>query len=354
MSIEQQMNERSHARFSASAAARWMRCPGSIALSDGMGSKSSAQADEGTRAHAYAARLLLEALGEPCESAEPDGPDMERHCRAYADFCLEREGVRKVEARVGYESIAPGGFGTADYLCWSGDGVLHVIDFKYGEGIKVSAEANPQLMLYALGALETYGEPCGAVKSVEMSIFQPRMENVSTATVTRRVLAEVGKSFKAAAQAALEPKPKCASGEWCRFCPAIGKCREHARQFASIVSSFEKDALPPDLSDEEIAQVLRMKPRLLKWLQAVEDFATECAVKGHEFDGMELKTRTVRAYVDEQAVALALKAAGIDPYTRKIKALTTVEKEVGKKKAEEILSGLIRTTEGRQSLVALK
>lgn len=355
MNIVDEMHTRAHAVFSASSAERWTHCPGSIKLSEGCENKSSAEADEGTRAHAYAAYLLQKKMGLHPDKVEPDNLEMADCCEDYAKYCHVIPGKHFIEARVNYESIAPGGFGTADFLSFDEvRGLLYVIDFKYGKGVSVLADHNKQLMLYALGALETYPDLAKSIDQIELTIFQPRLQIFSVWEISRKDLEEIKDYFIATVQLALSDLPNCNCGDWCRFCPAKGKCREYAKEFDEILKTFEKGTLPPDLTDEEITKVLRLKSKIVEWLQAVDNFALDCAVRGHDFKGFRLKSRYIRAYTDEHAVADALTKAGIDPFTQKIKPLTAIEREVGKKKTSEILNGLIHTVEGKQSLVAIK
>lgn len=346
-----------HSLFSASAAYRWLNCTASVEFSKGMPDTSSKDAEEGTLAHELAAALAARAVG--LDAVMPDreyDPDTMKYCQGYADFVAKYASavpgaVKCFEHRVDYSSIVPGGVGTADCLI-AGSDVLQVIDFKFGIGVKVDAVWNPQMMLYALGALDEFYQDGKKPALVTMAIYQPRIGNTPLFTCATEALMARASKFTEAARKALGNEAEFKTGEWCRFCRAAGKCRALKESFDALTANFDKPA--PDLTDEEIAAILSKKSAFNAWIEKVEAFATECALRGHKFPGMAIKCRTVRAYGDQEKVAMALAEAGIDPWQKKIKPLTAVERELGRKKAAEVLSGLLVQVEGKKVLAPVK
>ena len=245
----------------------------------------------------------------------------------------------------------PEGFGTGDCIIISDDR-LHIVDFKYGMGILVEAEDNPQMKLYALGALELY-DALYDIKEVSMTIFQPRREHVSTWTIPAEEL-------KSWAENVLKPRARMAyngegdylPGEWCTFCHAAARCRARAEEKLKLAQSEFR--LPPLLTDEEIEEILAILPNLTKWANEITAYATDAAVNhGKEWDGFKVvEGRSVRKYRDEEKVAEAAIEAGYnDIYRKSLITLTEMQKLMGKTKFEEVLGGLIYKPPGKPTLV---
>jgi hypothetical protein len=279
---------------------------------------------------------------------------MEELTDAYRDYVLEQltqerqtcpDAQAFVETRLDLTAYVPGSFGTCDCLIVSDD-KLHIIDFKYGQGVLVEAEENPQMKLYALGALDIY-DGLYDFKEVAMTIFQPRRENVSTWTVTVEELRRW-----AEAELADAGEGEFCSGDWCLFCKAAVKCR--ARAQAKLELAKQEFSLPPIITDEEIEDILPRLPDLTKWANDIMTYATDAALNhGKQWKGFKVvEGRSVRKYSDEDAVIKAAKDAGYtDIFKTSLITLTEMEKLMGKKKFKDILGGLVVKPQGKPTLV---
>lgn len=351
-----------HALLSPSAAHRWLHCPPSAKLAAQVPGKTSMAAEEGTAAHALAEHKLLRALRRrsqrPVSSYDTD--TMEECTDDYVSFVQEKLEQAKaeckdplifVEQHLNLEPLVPGGFGTADCLIVS-EKHLWVIDLKYGMGVLVDAEHNPQLMIYALGALAALGN-LYAVETVSLCIFQPRRENVSCWDIERKDLEEWGeKVLKPAATLAYEGQGKFTPGAWCEFCPIASKCR--ARAIKALQVAQYDFQLPPVLSDKEIAQLLKELPDFVTWANNILSYATEAAIQhGKHWPGFKVVAgRSVRKYKDPEAVGKAAEAAGYtDIWDKKLITLTAMEKLMGKENFKAILGKLIVKPAGKPTLV---
>lgn len=367
------MPDKKHARLSPSAAARWINCPGSVALSELCPPPGSSDyADEGTLAHLIAEhKVLLASDGitrtfydkrlENALKSQYYCGEMEEATDYYRDRVMEIycEGLKKdsaaelmVEQRFDLGLWIPECFGTSDAVVIAGD-TIEVIDLKYGKGVKVDAVGNPQLRLYGLGAAALYSGVYDLEK-VRMTIIQPRLDHVSTEELSMVELFDWAKDVvKPAAKAALGKNAPTACGDWCRWCPAKATCRTRAeKQLELAAYDFQQ---PPLLQPEEIGDVLRQAEELQKWVADVQAYALEQALQGEHYDGWKLvEGRSVRKYADELKVAEKLRADGWEDamiYERKLLGLTAMEKLVGKKKLTETLGELIVKPAGKPVLV---
>ena len=353
-----------HAVLSASGSHRWLNCTPSARLELEFENTGSEAAREGTAAHALCEHKLKRALH--MRSRRPvsdyDSDEMEECTDAYAEFVMEQYEAAKqvcddpvvlIEQRLDFSCYVPDGFGTGDCLIISDDR-LHIIDFKYGMGVLVEAEDNPQMKLYALGALAVY-DALYDIREVSMTIFQPRRENVSTWTVSVEDL-------KAWAENELKPRAKMAydgegeylPGEWCTFCRAAVRCRARAEEKLRLAQTEFR--MPPLLTDAEIEEILAVLPDLTKWANEIAAYALDAALNhGKEWNGFKVvEGRSVRKYRDEAAVAEAAKEAGYkDIYRQSLIPLTEMQRLMGKDKFEEILGGLITKAPGRPTLVPM-
>ncbi|MEK4359925.1 DUF2800 domain-containing protein [Paenibacillus sp. FSL M7-1455] len=351
-----------HAILSASGAHRWMNCTPSARLELEFDDNSGEAAAEGTAAHALSEHKLRRAL--KMRSKKPvspyDSDEMDTFTDGYVEFVLETIEQAKqscndplvlIEQRLDFSKYVPDGFGTGDCLIIS-DGTLHIIDFKYGQGVLVNAEENPQMKLYALGALELF-DGIYDIDTVSMIIYQPRRENVSTYTVMKESLYQWAEEvLKPKAELAFAGDGNYCPGEWCQFCRAAVKCR--ARAEAKIKLAAFEFALPPLLSDEEIAEILSSIGDLTSWANEIMAYATDAAVNhGKQWPGFKVvEGRSNRKYTDEEAVAEAAKNAGYrDIYKQSLISITEMEKLMGKPKFNEILGGLVMKPPGKPTLV---
>ena len=227
-----------HAVLSASGSKRWLSCPPSARLERKFPDKAGEAAQEGTLAHALAEARIRHWLGEISESGltlridniRHDAlysPEMGEYVSEYVDLCIEKinaaQGTALVEERLDFSRWVKNGFGTGDMVI-IGDGVLEIVDLKYGKGVPVSAEGNTQMQLYALGAIEQYGYIYD-FDHVRMSIFQPRNGGLSTQLMSVDELLAWGESIKPIAELAYEGKGEFKAGDHCRFCRAAAQCK---------------------------------------------------------------------------------------------------------------------------------
>ncbi len=350
-----------HAILSASSAHRWMVCTPSAKLEQEFNDTTSEAAAEGTAAHALAEHKLRKAL--KLRSRKPisqyDSDEMDVLTEDYVSFVMEQLAQVKlhcqdplvlIEQKLDFSRYVPDGFGTGDCLI-IGDGTLHIIDFKFGQGVLVEAEENPQMKLYALGALELF-DGIYDIERVSMTIFQPRRENVSIYTVTKDSLYLWAEEILVpTAKIAFEGGGEYTPGEHCQFCRAEVKCR--ARAEAKLKLAAFEFALPPLLSDEEIGEILGKLDDLVSWANTIRDYALATALESHEWPGWKIVAgRSNRRYTDEEEAAAALKAAGYhDIYRQVLITITEAEKLLGKKKFGEVLGGFVIKPQGRPVLV---
>lgn len=352
-----------HATLSASGAHRWIACPPSARLEESFPQSTSDYAEEGTFAHTIAEIELRKALGEsvrrPRGYAESEywSEDMDDHITRYVSLVMERVAAHPeprvlLEQKLDFSRWVPGGFGTGDVVIISDIGV-EVIDLKYGRGVPVSAVSNPQLRLYGLGAYDTYFFLYD-IHNVTMTIIQPRLDLLSTETLTVGQLTDWAEQVvRPAADLADRGEGEFSAGEHCRWCRAKAVCR--ARANANLELAKHEFADPATLSSDEIAQILVQAEELQAWAKDVQAYALEQALAGVRFDGWKLvEGRSVRKYADEGAVAAALQLEGYAEeqlYERSLLGITKMEKLVGRRRFNDLLEGLVVKPAGKPTLV---
>lgn len=358
-------SERDHALLSASSAHRWLACPPSAVAAEAYPPQDTAHTREGTTAHEVAEIIARAMINDQDFTAELEakGKEVTREMvdcaisyAAYIEEQFKAPGATVLlERRVDFSLWVPEGFGTCDCIILQGD-TLTIIDYKYGEGVAVSAVDNPQLKLYALGALNDFGfmtEP----KKVEMHIFQPRMDNTSTDTITVDELMEWGeKVVKPTAAKAFKGKGDHKPGEHCRFCPHAGKCRALTKVCTDYVETHSLRVAVPVLAPHEVAEVLKMEPLISLWLKRIKEQALTTLMDGGEVPGYKVVEGKLgnRKWTDELKVAEALKAAGyqLDDITEtKLLSPAAMDKAIGKKRAAELLTALIDRAPGNPTIV---
>ena len=361
---------RSHARLNASSSHRWMMCPPSVKLSEQFADKPSPYAEEGTflhelcelKLHRYLGDMVPELIEEQyAEHRDNDfySDEAESVTDEYVAFCIETiEAVRlscpdpliMVEHRLDYSEYVPEGFGTGDLVIVA-DGVIEVIDFKGGRGVRVDANRNSQLMLYGLGALLEF-DPLYDIHTVRMTIVQPRLSNTSTYEITAQELIRWAETeVRPKAMLAYEGAGEFCAGEWCRFCKARYTCRKRSEYHMRLA---EHDFRQPDLlSDEEIADILPVADSLNSWVQDLLAYATQAAVNGKSWPGYKLVAgRTVRKYTSEAEVIKAATEAGYtDIYKTTLLGVGDLEKRMGRKRFGEVLGKFIVKPAGAPTLV---
>ena len=356
-----------HSRFPASASHRWINCPGSIRLSEQVPQETTTSyAEEGTLAHAIAEQKLLIAIDKTVKASELkrltkdpmyDG-EMDEATTFYAGLVMEHYNAAgdsaelMIEQRVDFSDWVPDGFGTSDAIIVNDD-TIEVIDLKYGKGVRVDAEGNSQMRLYALGACAMFGDLYDFEK-VRMTIVQPRLDHVSVEEMDLHDLLEWAKVYVVpAALEAVKDDAPLSAGDWCRWCPARAICRKRAEANLELA---RYDFQPGDLLEpDEIAEILGKVDELTKWAADIEAYALQQALNGEHYAGYKLvEGRSVRKYKDELQVAEKLKAEGFSEavlYERKLLGITAMEKLVGKKKFTETLGDLVEKPAGKPVLV---
>lgn len=291
-----------------------------------------------------------------------DCDEMDAHTDGYVEFVLETladakqhcaDPIVMIEQRLDFSRYVPDGFGTGDCVIIADD-TLHIIDFKYGQGVLVEAEQNPQIMLYALGALTIY-DSLYDIERVCMTIYQPRRDNVSTWTVRVTELNDWAENtLRPRALLAFEGRGDCQPGPWCTFCRAAVKCR--ARADAKLTLAKYEFALPPLLTDAEIEEILAILDDLTKWANDILEYAQDAALNhGKQWSGFKVvEGRSNRKYLDEGAVVEAAKAAGYhDIYKKTLLPITDMEKLMGKQRFTDLLGTLVYKPPGKPALVPI-
>lgn len=359
-----------HALLSASSAKRWLACPPSARLTENMPDTGSGYAAEGTLAHSLCELKLRRKFEGLKKSAfdkafaeirknELYSPEMDGYTDQYIDYIsrivhgYSTKPAVIPEQRVDYSEIAPGGFGTSDCIILCGNDI-HIIDFKYGKGVPVSAEDNPQLKLYTLGAAREY-DMLYDIRNVTLHIVQPRTEDGNSSwSLSRDALEEWGRSIMPTAKLAWEGRGGFSCGDHCRFCKAKATCRARAEH---ILSEAEFSAVPPELlSDDELGKILVRARLFANWLSDIEEYALNEILSGKTVTGFKaVEGRSNRQITDLEAAFTILKDSGIEEamlYERRPLGLTELEKLVGgKKKLTELIGGYIEKPQGRPTLV---
>ena len=367
---EIQHSGRAHARLNASSSHRWMMCPPSVRLSEQFADKPSSYAEEGTFLHELCELKLHRYLGDMAsdviEAQYAEHRDSEFYTQEaetvtdeYVAFCVETiEAVKSscpdplimVEHRLDYSEYVPEGYGTGDLVIVA-DGVIEVIDFKGGRGVRVDAHRNSQLMLYGLGALLEF-DPLYDVRNVRVTIVQPRLSNTSTYEIAADELVRwAEKEVRPRALLAYEGKGEFCAGDWCRFCKARYTCRKRSEYHMQLA---ERDFRQPDLlSDEEITDILPIADSLNNWVQDLLAYATQQAVEGKSWPGYKLVAgRSNRKYTSEAEVIKAATEAGYtDIYKTTLLGVGDLEKRLGRKKFNEVLGMYVIKPVGAPTLV---
>ena len=352
-----------HAVLSASSSHRWLNCSPSARLEQEFEDRETEAAAEGTAAHALCEHKLRRALKLQSRRkpiSRYDSDEMDMHTDSYVQFVLETlaevrrhcaDPLINIEQRLDFSCYVPDGFGTGDCII-IGDKIMHIIDFKYGQGVLVEAEHNPQMMLYALGALCLF-DSLYDIEEVAMTIYQPRRENISTWTIPVAELKTWAENeLVPKARLAYEGKGEYRPGPWCTFCKAAVKCRARAEEKLRL-AQYEF-ARPPLLTDSEIEDILGKLDDLTRWAEEIKTYAQDAALNhGKQWHGYKVvEGRSVRKYSNEDAVVEAANAAGYhDIFRKTLLPITEMEKLMGKQEFQSILGGLIIKPAGKPTLV---
>lgn len=353
-----------HALLGASSSARWLVCTPSARLEAMFPDEQSPYAAEGTVAHDLAESILRHKLeGKKAPKLDDYSTEMIEAVNRYVDICEEKvneararssDAEAMIEARLDFSRWVPEGFGTGDMVIVA-DGILEVIDLKYGKGVPVSAVENTQMRLYALGAYDV-NEFLYDIKTVRMTIVQPRLDSVSTDEMALEELLDWGEEIKPIAQRAFNGEGECTPCDYCNFCKARHTCRALAD---TCLTAFYKDGgkLNQLLTDSEVSDILAMKDLITKWIKGVYDFAYEKALSGEkQWPGYKLVEGTSRRTItDPEAAAKTLLDNGYKEEDifkpRELEGITNLQKVLGKKGVTEYLEAYIDKPEGKPTLV---
>ena len=359
-----------HALLSPSASHRWLNCTAAPRLEEQEPDSSSSYAEEGTLAHAMCARTLKLYLGQSTASeareirelsGEYYAAEMDEHVETYRALVLgklsdarahTKDARLLVERRLDFGSYIPDAFGTADAIIIA-DGMMEVIDFKYGKGVRVEAERNPQMMIYALGAYDEFSLEYD-IRRVRMTIVQPRLENISEyETSVYELTAWAENTLRPKAREAYEGKGKQKPGDWCRFCKVRGKCKALAQDCLKTAETFSDPKLigPEMMAREVLPRIASIK----SWLTDVEDYALGQALSGVGYEGYKVvEGRSNRKITDVNGAVEAL-TSEFDPEIimkpRELKTITDLERVIGKKRFTELCSPYITKPRGKPTLV---
>ena len=359
-----------HALLSPSAAHRWIHCTPSVRLEEGVQDQGSDFAAEGTLAHAIASRKILETLGRPHDEQDREieelreryySEEMEGYTDTYRAIVLEKFNEAKtrskdaqllVEVRLDFGAFLPDAFGTADAVIIADD-LMEVIDFKYGKGVKVDADHNPQMMIYALGALDEFLLDYD-IKRVRMTIVQPRIDNLSECgMMVGELTAWRTVSLKPAAEAAFAGTGDQVPGEWCQFCKVRSVCTALAEKARQVCNEDFREARL--ISDEDIPGLLPLLPVLKGWLEDFASHALQRALDGATIKGYKLvEGKSNRQITDSDALLGALLVKGFqrDVLLKKpeLRPIGELEKIVGKKAFAEIGKPWLVKPQGKPTL----
>jgi hypothetical protein len=355
-----------HALLSPSKAARWLNCPPSARLEAEIPDTPSPYAAEGTLAHALAENELNHAAGyiseveynsnlDKLRNDDLFETDMTDYVVSYVDFVLnilagEGSGAKLfVEQKLDLKRYVPECYGTADAIVVSDD-TLHIIDLKYGKGVKVDAFENSQLKLYALGALD-FVSVLYNVEHITLNIVQPRLNHIDTYSLSTTELLDWAFTVSGRAALAFEGAGYAQAGPWCKFCKCNPTCKALADKQLEIAKYDFRQA--DFLTDKELVDIFKRSKEFKEWLDAVNNYIKTFLEQGGSIKGLKLvESSTRRAWRDETADADAIKAAAEEAglptdilYTAPtIKPFSTIEKAVGKKVFEKVFSKFIKST----------
>ena len=364
--------DRGHALLSASGSARWINCPPSARLEEHVPDQTSVYAQEGTLAHELADIMLTHELGRMTKGTytkqfkaikehELYTDEMPDQVSKYVNTIIEAynevktqtpDAVILLEQKLDYSHIVPGGYGTGDCVI-IGDGILSVIDLKYGKGQKVEAKQNSQLRLYGLGALNKYSLMFD-IERVKLCIIQPRLNHADQEELTVSQLEQWGlEVVKPAAELAEKGEGLQKAGSWCRWCKVKGKCATLAA--ANVKLARHEFKSPHLLTDEQILQVYKQIDQLTDWAAAVKAHVMQEALEGKVWPGYKLvEGRSNRVINDPTKAAQVLLGEGYsaDEFTQsKLLGIGALEKLLGKKVYAELLGAFTIKPQGKPTLV---
>jgi len=378
MATKKKEEEREHALLSASSAHKWLYCTPSARLEDELPDKSGQAAEEGTLAHAICELKLTKLFTDQnmttrtfnsrMNKLQKDklyNPEMDRFTDEYVDyvkelaFSMPAAPFIAIEKRLNYGNWAPEGFGTGDCVMLQGT-ELHIIDFKYGKGVPVSAEGNSQLALYALGALEEFGI-IYPIEKVVLHIVQPRLKSFTKWETTRAELLAWGEWVKGRAELAYKGEGEFVEGAYCDscFCKIAGTCRRRAENHLALLDTAMdpvsgKVTEPATLSNEEVGAILKKAQFLKKWVEKLEKYVLDTLVAGGSIPGWKLiEGRSNRAFTNQEEAFAAIISSGYNEellYERKPLSLTEVEKILDKETWQTVVTPFVIKPTGKPTI----
>ena len=354
-----------HSPLGASGSNCWLNCAVSYWAQKDIPDKSSAFAFEGTCAHELSEICLANKIAARRRIGLPlhinkdfiVTSEMADYAQTYIDYVRSVGGVQEYEQKVSYSDWVPDGFGTADVIA-TVDDILYVIDLKYGKGVKVFAEHNPQGMLYALGALHERAV-FQDFKEVVIVIHQPRLNHLSEWSITPKELYEWAEWVKERAAMCLEPDAPRNPGEkqcqWCRAkptCPELQTKTEHALMVQFEDMSVKTPPTPQELTEQDLQFIMHNKSLIESWLKSVETHVKGLIESGHGFPGWKMVAgRSNRKWADDGDAAKTLTTLlGEDAYVKKLLTAPAAEKALGKDGKKQIQSMIVKP-EGKPVLV---
>lgn len=356
-----------HALLSPSSSHRWLNCTPSARLEEKVEDQGSSFAEEGTCAHALCEIKLRDLMGyqpEPNEFEELKDRWYDKSMEDYTDEYVtlvygkyldaqkkDPNAILIIEKTLDFSSWIPESFGTCDAIIVS-EGEIEVFDFKYGKGVEVSAVENPQMMIYALGAMADYDLEYN-IKTVRMAIVQPRVSNFSEWEISMADLRKwATETLAVKARLAIMGEGEHQAGGWCKFCKIKARCSALANKMMACYTQNEVKEL---ISDEQMGDVLALIPTIKTWCTAVEDYALAQALAGKRFKGHKLvEGRAIRKITDSDTLISRLLDAGHSTSDifkpAELRSLGDLEKTVGKKKFAELAQGCIEKPQGKPTL----
>ena len=369
---KQKHTERKHALLSASGASRWMNCAPSARLEENFKEQMSIFAEEGTLAHEFAdieLRKFNEEITDKVYNSEVRklrnealfAADMEDEVDKYVQIVIESfteakrlnpHAILMIEQRLDYSHIVSEGFGTGDAIIIS-DGTIEIIDLKYGKGVKVDADNNPQLLMYALGALRKF-DMAYDISNIKVTVVQPRLDHYSSWEISENDINKWAiEKVKPAADLAYIGEGEQQVGDWCKFCKAKSVCRALAEESMKLAAYEFRD--PYLLSDAEILKIYGTIPIFAEWVTAVSKYVSQEAISGKVWPGYKLvEGRSNRKFTDEEKVKEVLLKNMFKPkdyLTVKLAGITAIEKLVGRSNFGTMLQDLVVKPPGAPTLV---
>lgn len=366
-------SQRAHAKLSASGASKWTKCTPSAHLEEYFGNDDTEFAAEGTLAHELVEILLRERAGiisevdyinklAKLQESKLYSEDMLDYAYVHVDYVMQQfteakrltpGAVLLIEEKVDLTHLIEDSFGTCDDIIIA-DGVLEVIDLKYGLGVPVRAEKNKQLMLYGSGALEAF-DLMYDIHTIRLTIVQPRLDSIDSWEISAEDLRKWGEEeLKPLAAIAFSGEGELVTGDHCQFCKAVPRCRARAEEAEKLTEHRFDD--PRLLSDEELLEIFKISDQVGKWVKKVDGYVFAEAMAGKKWPGYKLVDgQNRRAWTDPEKAFNIAWELGYDmekiTTPAKIKGITEIEKLATKALFPTIFGDVVMYKKTSPSLV---